>query len=36
MKSDKWYFTTMKCARRSALHLNEVHSNKLYYLKVNC
>jgi hypothetical protein len=36
MKSDKQYFTTLKCTRRSALYLNEVHSNKLHDIKVNC
>ena len=36
MKSDKQYFTTLKCTRRSALYLNEVHLNKLHDIKVNC
>ena len=36
MKSDKRHFTTMKCARRSALYYSEVYYTELYDIKVNC
>ena len=35
MKSDKQYFTTLKCTRRSALHLNEVQGANTLFIIVN-